>query len=201
MDGRFNLWYRACFFHSPPPFKSSKRPKAEVIRAQPARPDRLRRVQRPAHFDNVLISSYPQKIRIHRTLSSRFNTFKMLKSNLLQGYRAGRVRAIFKLPSYLEKRFSHKLAYVEFFSGLSARPRDHPGLFTTSHRFTNGNSTCAVVSLSSVHMIYHLAPRYGTFRPEHRLTLQSDTLTPCKTFFNKNLVSYFIYELMRHWAQ
>jgi hypothetical protein len=117
------------------------------------------------------------------------------------GYNACRVRAIFELPDVLRNTCPEKLVYVELFNNFSERPLYNIGLFTTSHSLHDGRRVAAVLRLADVHMACHLAPRYSTFHPERSLTLRSDVLDLCRTFFFNIFSSYFIFELMRHWNQ
>ncbi|KAF8598354.1 hypothetical protein BDV93DRAFT_561399 [Ceratobasidium sp. AG-I] len=178
----FPVWYRARLVHSPPPFKPSESPKIDIIRAQPAKLDRFQRVIRAAHFDTALALTHPQNSQIHK-------------------YTTVRVLAIFELPSHLRPAFSDKLVYVELFHAFSAKPLEHVGLFTALHCCTDGKRVSAVLPLSSIRMACHLVPRYSTFHPEERPTLGSDTLGEAKTFFLNSFGSYFMFELVRHWAQ
>jgi hypothetical protein len=118
------------------------------------------------------------------------------------GYRAARVRVIFRLPSRLHHLYSGELAYVEMFNTMSQQPLQPTGLFTTTRlKNPEGSPVCAFVSLSSICMSCHLAPRYTIFRPETHLTLLSDVLQLCETFFFNMFASYFLYKLVRHWSQ
>ncbi|QRV78945.1 hypothetical protein RhiJN_06960 [Ceratobasidium sp. AG-Ba] len=180
---KVSTWSRARLFHSPPPFKPSEGPQIDVIRAQPVKIDRFQRVCRPARFDTVLIrNSRPQGEGIHR-------------------YRPARVRAIFELPERLRHICSGKLAYVELFNVVSQGPNAPTGLFTTARSVTDGVRSTSVVPLSDIAMTCHLVPRYRLFQPEDPLNQHSDVLQLCDYFFVNIFVTYFVYELFRHWGQ
>jgi hypothetical protein len=117
------------------------------------------------------------------------------------GYRPARVRVIFQLPPRFRCWYSGELAYVEMFNVVSQQPLHPTGLFTTTRTFQQGSRLCTIVPLSSIRMTCHLAPRYSIFRPETPLTLHSDVLQLCETFFFNIFASYFLYELLRHWSQ
>ncbi|KAG8730852.1 hypothetical protein FRC10_002317, partial [Ceratobasidium sp. 414] len=178
----FPVWSRARLFHAPPPFKPSEGPKLDVIRAQPLQKDQYGSVTRPAHFDTALVLRSPLEVGLHR-------------------YTACRVRAIFELPDDSRHLCPEKLVYVELFNGFSRRPLHNIGLYTAGHANLDGKRIASVFRLSDVRMSCHLGPRYSTYHHDEPLTLDTDVLTRCKSFFFNIFSSYFVYELMRHWNQ
>ncbi|CUA72106.1 hypothetical protein RSOLAG22IIIB_10086 [Rhizoctonia solani] len=105
---RFDVWSRARLFHPVPPFKPSEESSIQVVRAQPAKFDKYRRLSRPARFDTVFVLSRDNEVGLHR-------------------YRPARVRVIFRLPD------PGHLAFVELFNYCSAAPVEPTGLYTTNH--------------------------------------------------------------------
>ncbi|KAG9089396.1 hypothetical protein FS749_001363 [Ceratobasidium sp. UAMH 11750] len=182
LEDTFPIWSRARLFHAPPPFKPSEGPKLDVIRAQPLQKDQYGRVTRPAHFDTALVLRSPLEVGLHR-------------------YTACRVRAIFELPDHAHRLCPEKLVYVELFNGFSRRPLHNIGLHTAGHANLDGKRVASVFRLSDIRMSCHLGPRYNTYQHDEPLTLETDVLTHCKTFFFNIFSSYFVYELVRHWNQ
>lgn len=183
LDSRVSVWSRVRLIHSPPPFKPSEGPHISVIRAQPAKLDKFERITRPARFDTVMILMNPEKHGVHR-------------------YRAGRVRVIFELERDVWGLRGEKLAYVEMFNEMSRQPEEKVGLFTTTRSLVGEHKRqCAVVYLSSIRMTCHLVPKYRIFRTEAPLTIYSDVLQLCPTFYFNIYATYFLYELVRHWSQ
>ncbi|KAG8724983.1 hypothetical protein FRC09_011011 [Ceratobasidium sp. 395] len=180
-DVKLSAWSRARLFHSPPPFKPSEGPHIDVVRTQPAKVDAFERLSRPARFDTVLIIDDKAGRGVHR-------------------YRPARVRAIFELPARLRHIYNGRLAFVELFYATCHRPLGPTGLFTTSRTMSQGVRLCAVIPLSDIRMTCHLVPRYNLFALRG-LTLYSDVLRLCDKFFLNIFVSYFCYELFRHWSQ
>ncbi|KAG8706845.1 hypothetical protein FRC09_002177 [Ceratobasidium sp. 395] len=179
---KLSIWSRARLFHSPPPFKESEGPHVDVVRAQPARVDAFRRVTRPARYDTVFILENQRRHGVHR-------------------YRPARVRVIFMLPARLRHMYDGHLAYVEMFYAPSQEPVQPTGLFTTSRSMSGGTRTCAVIPTSDIRMTCHLVPLYSRFSLDG-LTLFSDVLQLCeKPFYLNIFVTYFCYELFRHWSQ
>ncbi|KAG8696265.1 hypothetical protein FRC08_007275 [Ceratobasidium sp. 394] len=179
---KLNIWSRARLFHSPPPFKPSEGPHIDVIRAQPEKIDAFERVSRPARFDTVLVLTDKKGRGVHR-------------------YRPARVRVIFELPTRLRHLYDGKLAYVEMFNATSHKPLHPTGLFTTTRSILDGSRVCAIIPLLDIRMTCHLAPRYNLFHPDTPLTVYSDVLQLCDKFFLNIFVTYFCYELFRHWSQ
>ncbi|KAG8706128.1 hypothetical protein FRC08_001263 [Ceratobasidium sp. 394] len=178
----FPVWSRARLIHAPPPFKPSEGPKLDILRAQPATTDQFGQMTCPAQFDTALVLKNPELYGLHR-------------------YHACRVRAIFELPDTVRHVCPEKLVYVEMFNAFSERPYRNIGLFTTSQSRFEGRRISAVFRLADVRMTCHLGPRFSTFKPDRALTLKTDVLDLCKTFFFNNFCGYFVFELMHHWEQ
>ncbi|KAG8694994.1 hypothetical protein FRC08_008125 [Ceratobasidium sp. 394] len=179
---RLNVWSRARLLHPPPPFKPSEGPHVDVIRAQPVRVDRFKRVSRPARFDTVLVLMDKNAQGIHR-------------------YRPARVRLIFEFPARYQDLYKGKLAYVEMFNIVSRNPRPGTGLFTTTRSPGQGLRQCRIVPLSLIRMTCHLVPKYNEFDPAAPLTVLSDVLELCRIFYFNIFATYFMFELLRHWSQ
>lgn len=124
-----------------------------------------------------------------------------VKRLLLSGYRAGRVRAIFKLPARLIHLYRHPLVYVELFDYFGQHPIEPSGLFTVTPKMSDkGYRACSVVPLSSVRLTCHLAPKYDSRELDYYLTAHSDSLQIFPRFLLNIFVSHPFYGLMRHWG-
>ncbi|KAG8723819.1 hypothetical protein FRC09_001646 [Ceratobasidium sp. 395] len=171
-DIKLNVWSRVRLVHSPAPFKPSKGPTLNVIRAWPEKVDVFERVSRPPRFDTVLVLTDPGNSGIHR-------------------YRVARVRAIFEIPDRYDL-YKGELVYVEMFNEIPPRPEALIGLFTSTRSIQSGSRITAVFPLSKLRLTCHLVPRYRTFhiKPDEIL-YHVDVLQLCETFFINVFASYF----------
>ncbi|KAF8503964.1 hypothetical protein JB92DRAFT_3206955, partial [Gautieria morchelliformis] len=100
----------------------------DVVRATPQVPRRGRTPEVPEHFDSTDALTH-------------------------LGYRVGRVRTIFRLPSHIE--YPHPLLYVEWYSEFR-QPCTGVDMYTVSP--TQGKGHAAVVSVQSIRRTCHLIP-------------------------------------------
>ncbi|KAG9080009.1 hypothetical protein FRC06_007185, partial [Ceratobasidium sp. 370] len=106
-ESAFQVWTRCTLQHRPLPFSPLVGSHVDSVRAFPATYDLDGRRDRTAYFDTVLIEEFPDRPGLHR-------------------YRAGRVRAIFRLPVHLRRLCPDHLVFVELFGEFS--PARHPRL-------------------------------------------------------------------------
>lgn len=83
------------------------------------------------------------------------------------GYRVGRVRLIFSLPSELQRLRldatdpSPHLAYLELFTPFTPRPDRYSGLYSVSKSYSDGARKTLVVPLTRIFRSCHLLPKCG----------------------------------------
>ncbi|KDN35600.1 hypothetical protein RSAG8_11462, partial [Rhizoctonia solani AG-8 WAC10335] len=190
LDSKIEIWTVARLYHAQLPFKPLEPLQVDHVRAYPPKINHLQRVGRVGHYDTVLVLSYPEKTGIHPAVLS------------LLGYRAARVRAIFKLPKHLQRLYPHKLIYVEWFNPFSAVPVQHLHTYATTVSLTQAQKLrSAVIPLSSICLACHLGPKFSTIDEETELGIGTDIFTVCKSFFFNQFSNYFTFELFEHWAQ
>ncbi|KAG8706171.1 hypothetical protein FRC09_002544 [Ceratobasidium sp. 395] len=172
----YPVWHRLYLRHQALPF-DPEWPKRDVIRARPKDADH------EATFDVVLF--------LDRQRAKEFG---------LGRYRAGRVRAIFSLPSTYEFLSSVPLVYLELFTHFSTTVSPFNGMHSTSHsRQFDGSRRCAVMSAFDLAAGCHLAPQFKRLDEDLDLTTLPDLLTVGRYFWFNHYYNRFIYRLIDHW--
>ncbi|KIJ50250.1 hypothetical protein M422DRAFT_245497 [Sphaerobolus stellatus SS14] len=113
----------------------------DVIRATPAVNAKGRKKGEPAHFDCLLVHDKPDAEDVG-----------------LQGYRAARIRVIFRLPQYF--RCNELLAYVEWYTPFS-KPIMPLRMSEVTYSMRNGSRVGAVIQVASIRRSCHLIPKFG----------------------------------------
>jgi hypothetical protein len=175
------------------------------VRARPATRNAYGLLARPAAFDTVLYhdpaSSNADDHGLHREHSSS-PVFSLL--TIITGYRAVRVRCIFRPPSVTRHVYpaSEHLAYIEFFTPFSRSNNTPHGMYTTSTALhPDGRRQVAVVPISHLHMTCHIAPRFA--RVDHEIVLgpHSDLFLSARHFFFDHYMNHYVYKLFEHWRK
>ncbi|KAF8506129.1 hypothetical protein JB92DRAFT_2737015 [Gautieria morchelliformis] len=142
----------------------------DVVRATPRVPRRGRTPEVPEHFDTVLI---------------HYGTNAQETGAL--GYRVGRVRMIFRLPSHIE--YPHPLVYVEWYTEFR-QPSTGVDMYTVSP--TQGKGHAAVVSVQSIRRSCHLIPRFGE-KIDRTMTTEN-SLERSKQFYVSEFTDLYTYQ-------
>ncbi|QRV89046.1 hypothetical protein RhiJN_17064 [Ceratobasidium sp. AG-Ba] len=170
----YPVWHRLYLRHDALPF-DPEWPRRDVIRARPMTSDQ------ESAFDVALLLHDREKFGIHR-------------------YRAGRVRAIFSLPSSFHYLCSHPLVYVELFTPFSHSISPYNGLYSLSHsRYFDGKRRAAIVSAFDIAAACHLAPRFERLDPDFDFSLFPDMLNASRYFWFNHYYNRFIFRLTEHW--
>ncbi|KAG8789232.1 hypothetical protein FRC12_013725 [Ceratobasidium sp. 428] len=182
----FRLWRRCKLQHTRLPFYPTLPPQTDQVRAFPTTRDEEGREFRAGFFDVVLFRPLdrndPSVGGLHRFV-------------------AGRVRAIFELPSHLSKFCSEKLVYLEHFQPFQDHANLHTQLYTTGHAVHNHRRYSSVVPLSRVRMTCHLAPRYHLFDDQYRISRSTDLLSIHDAFYLNKYASYWLFIVFEYWQQ
>ncbi|KAG8760893.1 hypothetical protein FRC11_014741 [Ceratobasidium sp. 423] len=182
-DTKIDIWNSARFYHERLPFKPLEPPKIDKLRAYPATINNLHRVRRVAHFDMALLLVYPDKVGIHR-------------------YRAARIRAIFELPKQLRHCYPHKLVYIEWLNQFSSSTQHDSEIYSTTLSLDQAQKPrSAVLPLAAVRLTCHLGPKFGTIDKETQITCHTDIFAVCKSFLLNQFGSYYLFDLLEHWAR
>ncbi|KAG8792140.1 hypothetical protein FRC12_007023 [Ceratobasidium sp. 428] len=179
----FDVWQKVTLYHRPLSFAPDEPLQRNVIRARPAVRDARNRVLRryePA-FDTALFLHDTRQFGLHR-------------------YRAGRVRAIFRLPERLHYLYSGELVYLELFAPFSASPIPNHSLYTTSvARASPGTRRGIVVPIQDLALACHLAPRFRRVPRGIGLDSRADLLNDTRHFFFNHYYNYYTFQLLRYW--
>ncbi|KAG8773758.1 hypothetical protein FRC12_002328 [Ceratobasidium sp. 428] len=166
----FNVWHKATLYHPPLPFAPSEPPHRDVIRVRPPARDQAGRINALGVFDTAL---FPID---HQLGITRF--------------RAGRVRAIFTLPSHLCHLYSRPLVFLDLYSPFSADATNSHGLYgvTPSHPDGGDTPTSLVLPLATIAIACHLAPDFSSPKGLRRQLLND--------YYN-----HFSFLLMAYWRR
>lgn len=107
------------------------------------------------------------------------------------GYRAGRLRLIFRLPQRLQHLYPDELAYVELFTPFGHSLSPIHQLHTTSHAHSEGHRLSAVIPIDHIALGCHLAPRFRWLDPDIVLNYHADLLDEGRRFFFNHYFNYY----------
>lgn len=174
----FSVWHRIYLHHTPPPPHA---PHRDVIRAKPPPSNSNPRLQRKGTFDVALFVNDPTAVGLHR-------------------YRAGRVRAIFALPSTLQHYCDKPLAYVELFTPFSASVRPFHHMYTTSLSLSSdGKRRARIIPLTDIVGACHLAPQFHLLDDTINLNLRPDLLAVSRRFYFNHFYTRFLFWMVETW--
>ncbi|KAF8606951.1 hypothetical protein BDV93DRAFT_436496 [Ceratobasidium sp. AG-I] len=176
----FDLWHKLTLYHLPLSFAPDEPPQRDVIRIRPPIRDAHGRLKREGVFDTALFLHDPQEFGLHR-------------------YRAGRVRAIFRLPDRLQYLYSGELVYLELFAPFCNDDATVQGLHTTSHSRDSGERRCIVAPIADVVLACHLAPRFRRLDSDVVLDWRVDLLADCHRFFFNHYYNFYTFQLLQYW--
>ncbi|KAG9119868.1 hypothetical protein FRC07_004892, partial [Ceratobasidium sp. 392] len=180
---RLDVWHKLTLFHYPLSFAPDEPPQRDVIRARPAiRDDRGGALHcHESAFDTALFSHDDCEFGLRR-------------------YRAGRVRAIFRLPERLHYLYNGELVYLELFTPFNEHPSPVHHLHTTSaSRASPGTRRGIVVPIERIALACHLAPQFRYIGRDVCLDVNSDLLNDARHFFFNHYYNHYTYQLVRYW--
>ncbi|KAB5587770.1 hypothetical protein CTheo_8789 [Ceratobasidium theobromae] len=155
----FYLWTRCRLLHGRLPFLPAVDPHIDHVRAVPASYDDTDRMTRFGSFDRILFLVHKSSQGLHHKFNG-YSWYYGITTYRLQGYEAGRVRAIFELPWHISYMYNKKLVYIEHFRPFSeCNPWPH-SLYSMSHALNNGVRKTSVIPLLAIQMSCHLTPHY-----------------------------------------
>ncbi|KAG9092543.1 hypothetical protein FRC06_011886 [Ceratobasidium sp. 370] len=179
---KFMVWSQFKLRHPRLPFCPATKPQIDQIRASPCTFDDDGQMLHFSAFDVVLLTpdDNSEKEGLHR-------------------FQAGRVRAIFEVPRFLQELCAEKLAYVELFRPFSRSMNQPSSLYTTGHMLRDRRRCNVVVPISRVRMAIHLAPRYNLLDPDQPISASTDLLAVHDSFYLNRYGSYFQFDVMEYW--
>ena len=203
----FDVWHKLTLDHQPIPFAPNEPPHRDVIRIRPPAADRQNRLL-PGVFDTVLFLDRPQVAGLARKffflliaearsprLCYRANFFFYI----MAGYRAGRIRTIFRLPPRLHNICSGRLAYVELFSRFQPADISAHHMPTVFHDVKNGQQQALVIPVEDVALACHLGPWFSTLDANVQLHSRVDSLSRYRHFFLNPFYNSFLFLHLRRW--
>lgn len=120
---------------------------------------------------------------------------------LISGYRAARIRVIFRLPRFCLKIISEPLAFVELFEPFNPNVSAVHRLVTVEPLFRRGKRVCRVVPISRIHATCQLVPQYSTLNHSTIITSNTDLLSKATRFYLSRHSSYYFFSVMDHWRR
>jgi hypothetical protein len=208
----FDIWHKLTLYHLPHSFAPNKPLHHDVIHVRLPLHDNLGRLRREGVFDTTLFVDNPDGFRLHcvsllflfyltHPYSLRLPVHSLSCANVLSlaGYRASRVRAIFRLRPQLQRIYSNKLVYIELFMLFNNALSSVHQLHTTSHNQFEGQCQAVVIPLADIAMACHLTPRFRHLDPDTRLDCRVDLLANAHRFFFNHYYNHFMFLLMQYW--
>ncbi|KAG8743778.1 hypothetical protein FRC12_014960 [Ceratobasidium sp. 428] len=180
---QFDVWHKLALYHRRLSFAPNEPTQRDVIRARPAVRDAWGRTRyhHEAAFDTALFVHDRQQFGLHR-------------------YRAGRVRAIFRLPECLHYLYTGELVYLELFAPFSASPAPIHSLYTTSVApALAGTRRGIVVPIEDLALACHLAPQFRRIGRDVSLDPRADLLRDTRHFFFNHYYNHYTFLLLRFW--
>ncbi|KAG8726944.1 hypothetical protein FRC11_014180, partial [Ceratobasidium sp. 423] len=131
-----SLWHKLYLYHDSPSFAPFDPIRRDVIRASTPRP------REPAVWDIALYLEKPNRACSQNSVPEKHG---------LHRYRAGRVRALFTLPTHLSFFYSGQLAYIELFTPFDAHASPYTKLHSTRPDFdSRGLRQTLVIPVSDI---------------------------------------------------
>ncbi|KAG9087422.1 hypothetical protein FS749_002924 [Ceratobasidium sp. UAMH 11750] len=190
---RVHVWHRLYLHHQPPPFAPFEPPRRDVVRAGALVLGTGGRIRKEPVWDTALYVERPNQFR------TRLDDAGEEKHGILR-YRAGRVRAIFKLPGHLQRYYSGQLAYLEVFTPFDASVLPFSKMHSTQPDFDSRNRRrVLVVPITDIVMACHLSPKFNRLDPELQLTSRTDLFTIGRYFWLNNYYNHTFFDYMQHW--
>ncbi|KAG8720261.1 hypothetical protein FRC08_000697 [Ceratobasidium sp. 394] len=190
---RINVWHRLYLHHKPLPFAPLEPPRRDVVRAGALVLGTGGRIRKEAVWDTALYLERPNQFRTHLDDAGEE------KHGVLR-YRAGRVRAIFKLPGHLQRYYSGQLAYLEVFTSFDASVSPFSKMHSTQPDFdSRGRRRVLVVPVTDIVMACHLSPKFHRLDRELQLTSRTDLFAISKHFWLNHYYNHNFFDYVQHW--
>ncbi|KAG8724348.1 hypothetical protein FRC09_019797 [Ceratobasidium sp. 395] len=179
---QFSSWHKLTLYHHPLRFAPDEPRHRDVIRVRPPQYDK--RGRRLRHIEPVFDTA------LYLYDSRQFGLCR---------YRAGRVRAIFRLPERLHYMYSGELVYLELFTTFNANPLPSHLLHATSHAKSDRRRQCIVVPIEDVVLGCHLAPNFRRINRNIQLDSNIDLLSDTRHFFFNHYYNLYTFQLIQYW--
>ena len=142
----------------------------------------------PSRFDTVLVRG-KEEGQIHGTNGKHTSYIGLTLPNCYSGNRIAQVRVVFEIPhKVIQDLFPSPdmippthLAYIEWFSPLSATPDPNHLMYRVSRLMHGGHHRAAIIPVESIICSVHLFPRFGPQCPHNWKSFS--VLEKCNTFY------------------
>ncbi|KAG8702744.1 hypothetical protein FRC08_003275 [Ceratobasidium sp. 394] len=190
---RLDIWHRLYLHHRPLPFAPFEPPRRDVVRASAPVYGSRGRVYKPGVWDVALYLERPNRLR-NRSSDNRDDRHG------IQRYRAGRVRAFFKLPGHLRSFYSGHLAFVEVFEPFEASVSPFTRMHSTQPEYdSRGRRRTLVLPVAEIILACHLAPKFNKLDKDLKLNARTDLFAISKHFWLNYYYNSYTYLVQQHW--
>jgi hypothetical protein len=173
----------------------------DAVHIRPEQKDSRARII-PSRFDTVLVRNKSQSGT--RDQGNKGKSYLCLYqcpnlANWYPGYRIAQVHVVFKIPNKVIHEVSPSLdttppthlAYVEWFSPLSATPDPKHRMHRVSKLTQNGRRCSGIIPVDSILSSVHLIPRFGPVTPPDWSSFT--VLDQCDTFYVNTFTNRYSY--------
>ncbi|KAF8530855.1 hypothetical protein JB92DRAFT_2804267 [Gautieria morchelliformis] len=167
--------YKQITIELPSPQRLTDETQRDTIRATPGHPNPGRKNPEPDHFDCVLV-----------------HEDGLAEDVGIKGYRAARVRALFRLPSWFE--CANTLAYIEWLTPFKP-PAVPLRMSRVSYAMRQGRRQAAVIPITSIRRSCALTPIFGKPHQRDRRWTAPTVLEQCSQFFLNSHQSIYMFQL------
>ncbi|KAF8499406.1 hypothetical protein JB92DRAFT_3099295 [Gautieria morchelliformis] len=167
--------YKQIIIDIPSPQRLTDETQRDTIRATPGHPNPGRKKSEPDHFDCVLV-----------------HEDGVAEDVGIKGYRAARVRVLFRLPSWFG--CTDTLAYIEWCTPFKP-PVVRLRMSRVSYAMRQGRRQAAVIPISSIRRSCALTPIFGKPHQRDRGWTARTVLEKCSHFFLNSHQSIYMFQL------
>ncbi|KAF8509392.1 hypothetical protein JB92DRAFT_3083772 [Gautieria morchelliformis] len=136
------------------------------------------------HVDKCLVPALFDTALIHDTRDA--------EEIGLKGYRAARIRAIFRLPHWFE--CSDTLAYIERFTNFTL-PVEPLRMSQVSYSMRHNRRHGEIVHVNTIQRSCHLTPKFGSAKHRNQTWTSENVLDECQTFFLNSQLSIYMFQM------
>ncbi|KAG8722468.1 hypothetical protein FRC09_006235 [Ceratobasidium sp. 395] len=165
---QINVWHSLYLYHDAPAFAPFDPPRRQVVRAGALVLSHSPRARKEPVWDTALFREMPNGL-------GRYAAAPGEEKHGIQRYRAGHVRALFKLPGNLQRYYSGHLAYLEVFKAFDTNLSPFTKLHSTQPDFDSRNRRrVVVIPATDIVMACHLPPIFHRLDSELPLSAGMD---------------------------
>ncbi|CAE6427701.1 unnamed protein product [Rhizoctonia solani] len=191
-NNHVQVWHKLYLYHSPPSFAPFDPPRRDVVRARPPVLGAAGRVHQPAAWDIALYLEKPNR---------SWRSTEIYEKHGINRYRAGRVRALFTLPSNMRFYYPGQLAYLELFTPFDASVSPFTKLHSTKPDYRMGIRQTMVVPVTDIVFAAHLVPKFHMLDDELEFDRYTDLLEIGRNFWLNHYYNHHFYRYIHYWRR